>query len=204
LISTVLKELEQKRVEATISQGLLASARGTSQSSMARVLTNQRADIGLIELSEVASVLGMELFVRVYPIGDPVRDKGQLAAGRRFDACLSGRWLVMDEAPVAGPGDERSWDKSLRLKDAQPTHVVGVDIESRVHDIQAIVRRTRLRERDGRADAILIVLSDTAHNRRIVDDLRHSLGESYATPPRVIMRALREGSQLLGSGVVLI
>jgi hypothetical protein len=73
-----------------------------------------------------------------------------------------------------------------------------------VWDLQAIVRRTRLRERDGQVDHILIVLADTAHNRRLIDDLRAALGPAYATPPRAILRALRAGRQLIGSGVVLL
>ena len=43
-----------------------------------------------------------------------------------------------------------------------------------------LTRRTRGRERDGQVDAILIVLSDSATNRRLVDELRASLGPAYA------------------------
>ena len=101
------------------------------------------------------------------------------------------------------PGDLRAWDKLLRLGGA-PRHLVGVDLETRIRDIQALVRRTRLRERDGGVDAILIVLSDSAINRRLVGQLREALGTDYATAPRAILRALREGSALPGSGVILI
>ena len=92
----------------------------------------------------------------------------------------------------------------LRLKDVTPRHLVGVDIETRIRDIQELVRRTRLRERDGETDAILIVLSDSAVNRRLVDQLRDALGPGYATSPRLILRALRAGERLPGSGVILV
>lgn len=81
---------------------------------------------------------------------------------------------------------------------------MGVDIEARIRDVQALVRRTRLRERDGGVDQILIVLSDSATNRRLVDELRAALGPSYATSPRAILKALREGRPLPGSGVLLV
>jgi hypothetical protein len=117
---------------------------------------------------------------------------------------LDDAWSISDEAPMPIIGDQRAWDKLLRLRHSQPPYLVGVDIETRVRDIQALTRRTRLRERDGGVDEILIVLSDSAHNRRLVDDLRQSLGAAYATSPRAILRALRSGERLVGSGVVLI
>jgi hypothetical protein len=137
-------------------------------------------------------------------MGDPVRDKAQLAIGRRFDALLASAWRVTDETPLLGVGDRRSWDKLLRLTTGPRRHLVGVDIESRIRDIQALVRRTRERERDGHADSILIVLSDSATNRRLAPDLRASLGPNYAASPRAVLRALRVGEPLPGSGVVLV
>lgn len=149
-------------------------------------------------------MLGYEVSVGLHPVGDPVRDKGQLACGRRFNAVLSDRWRVTDETLLPGAGEQRAWDKLLRLLDATPRHLVGVDIESRVRDVQALVRRTRGRERDGQVDHILVVLADTAHNRRMVHELRTSLGPEYASGPRRIMAALRKGEPLPGSGVVLL
>jgi hypothetical protein len=83
-------------------------------------------------------------------------------------------------------------------------HLVGADIESRIYDIQELVRRTRLRERDGGVDEILIVLSDSATNRRLADQLRDALGPRYSISNRALRSALRLGEPLPGSGVVLI
>lgn len=149
-------------------------------------------------------MLGYELSVRLYPIGDPVRDKGQLAVGKRFAAGLSASWQVTDETLLPGEGERRAWDKLLRLTASTPPYLVGVDIETRVTDVQALVRRTRGRERDGQVSAILIVLADTATNRRLIDELRHGLGPAYQTRPRETLVALREGRPLPGSGVVLV
>lgn len=149
-------------------------------------------------------MLGYELSVGLHPFGDPVRDKAQLAIAGRFQASLSDAWRVTDEALLPGAGESRAWDKLLRLAGATPSHLVGVDIESRIWDVQALVRRTRARERDGGVDAILIVLSDSATNRRVVHVLRQALGPPYQTPPRALLAALRVGQPLPGSGVVLL
>lgn len=204
LIARSLTELRQTRVGAGVSQEQLASDLGISQGAYSRIETGRLGDVGVIAISQIASVLGYEVSVGLHPIGDPVRDKGQLACGRRFGALLSDRWRVTDETLLPGAGEQRAWDKLLRLTDAAPRYQVGADIESRVWDIQAIVRRTRARERDGQVDHILIVLADSAHNRRIADELRRALGADYATGSRRIMAALHKGERLSGSGVVLV
>jgi transcriptional regulator with XRE-family HTH domain len=204
LLARSVAEVRNARLVAGLSLDQLARELEWSATAVGRLESGQREDIGIVALSEIASVLGYEVSVGLHPIGDPVRDKGQLACGRRFDAVLSERWRVTDETLLPGAGEQRSWDKLLRLTDATPRYLVGTDIESRVWDVQAIVRRTRARERDGQVDHILIVLADTAHNRRIVDELRASLGPDYATSARCLVRALRVGMRLAGSGVVLV
>lgn len=189
---------------AALSLDQLARELGWSATAVGRFDSGKREDVGIVELSEIASVLGYEVSVGLHPVGDPVRDKGQLACGQRFNALLSDKWRVTDETLLPGAGEQRAWDKLLRLVDATPRCLVGVDIESRVWDVQALVRRTRGRERDGQVDHILIVLADTAHNRRVAEELRASLGPDYAAGARRIMAALRRGEPLSGSGVVLL
>ncbi len=204
LVARALTELENAREGAGLSQANLAHALGWSSSALARFLANELDDVGVTRLSEMASVLGLEVSLGLHPIGDPVRDKGQLAIGRRFQAILSSKWRVTDETLLPGAGELRAWDKLLRLISASPPYLVGVDIESRIHDVQAIVRRTRLRERDGQVDAIVLVLGDSATNRRVIDELRAGLGADYASSARAALRALRSGKRLVGGGVVLI
>lgn len=204
LTRRVVLELRDARVAAGVSQRTLANELGVSQATVWRTEDSDSPDVTLMRLSEMASVLGYELSVGLHPIGDPVRDKAQLAIGRRFQALVSDAWRVTDETLLPGAGERRAWDKLLRLVGAGKRHLVGVDIESRVWDVQALVRRTRARERDGGVDAILIVLSDSATNRRIVETLRQALGAPYQTSPRALLTALRKGEPLRASGVILI
>lgn len=204
LVGRALDELRNSRAEAGLSQEQLAAALGWSSSGVRRMLGGKLDDLGVIGLSEVASVLGYEISLGLHPVGDPLRDKGQLAVGKRFDAMLSSAWRVTDETLLPGAGELRAWDKLLRMVGASPRYLVGVDIETRIRDVQALTRRTRARERDGMVDAILIVLSDSATNRRLVQELRSSLGPAYATSPRQILGALRSGERLVGSGVILV
>lgn len=98
------------------------------------------------------------------------------------------------------PSDgQRSWGVLLRLA----TLLVGVELVTRVRDVQALVRLIRLRERDGGVDHVLLVLSDSAHNRAILGQLTDALGPRFLTPPREILDALRAGRPVPGSGVLL-
>ncbi len=180
----------------------MAAELGCSASQLWRLEAGEVAAVTLTRLAEMASVLGYEISLGLHPIGDPIRDKGQQALARRFDAIPSETWQSTSETLLPLPGDRRAWDKLLQLIGTD--YRVGVDLETRIRDIQELTRRTRLRERDGAVDAILIVLSDSATNRRLVDELRATLGREYATAPRSILAALRGGRRLIGSGVDLV
>jgi hypothetical protein len=106
----------------------------------------------------------------------------------------------MAEVLLPNPGDRRSWDLLLRLEAQR----VGAELETRVRDVQRLVRHTRERERDGGVDHVLLVLSASAHKRRMLPKLLEALGREFATRPRLILRALREGRPVPGSGVILL
>ena len=82
--------------------------------------------------------------------------------------------------------------------------VIGVEAETRVRDGQFVVRRMRERERDGGVDEILLVLAESAVNRRLLPQLLEALGPRFATSPRILMRALAAGEPIAGSGVILL
>ena len=108
--------------------------------------------------------------------------------------------MVTLEAPFPNVGDLRTWDLLLRPAGQR----VGVEAETRIRDIQALARRIHQRERDGGTDVILLVLSESIVNRRLVAELRQSLDPRFATSPRRLMAALRAGTELPGPGVVLL
>jgi transcriptional regulator with XRE-family HTH domain len=201
LTTRTLRELREGRLERGLSQREVSAALGCTQAGYAKFEAGMTAP-SVVRLSEVASVLGFEISLGLHPLGDPIRDKGQQALAKRLRAVLGSGWRVAgQEAALAISGDLRGWDVDLRHASGQ---FVGIDCETRIRDVQALVRRTHLRERDGGADQILLVLSDSGHNRRLADDLREALGEPYRTSARVILAALREGRPLPGSGVVLV
>jgi len=183
-----------------VSQRAVGLQVGCSQSEINRIERRGYLSVPLPRLCEIAAVLGLELSAGLHPAGEPIRDRGHPALLGRFAGLVSAPWVLRREVPILMPGDYRSWDAVLRLRDVR----VGVEAETRIHDLQALMRKLRGRERDGGVDHILVVLSDTAHNRRLVGQLRDALGDRYATPARPVLSALRSGRPVPGSAVILI
>jgi transcriptional regulator with XRE-family HTH domain len=200
-VRRLVAELSEARKTAGLSQESLASAIERSQSDLSRLERLVDADrVSFVEIAEAASLLGLELSAGLHLVGDPIRDKGHQALIKRFRALLSSAFRVFAEALLPLAGERRSWDLLLRLTD----QVIGVEVETRIRDMQALVRRMHQRERDGGADEILLVLAATKTNRMLMSELVTALGPNFATPSRVILRALRNGERLPGSGVILL
>ena len=66
----------------------MAREMGISQSQLWRIEAEE-LDVTVVRLSEMASVLGLELSIGLHELGDPIRDKGQQAVGNRFEALLA-------------------------------------------------------------------------------------------------------------------
>ena len=154
----------------------------------------------IVDITAAGSVLGLQLGAGLHLYGEPIRDKGHQALIVRFRALLSAAFKVMAEAPLPLRGDPRSWDLLLRLVG----QVIGVEAETRIRDIQRLVRHVHQRERDGGVDEIVLVLAATRTNRELLGELLTALGPRYGTPPRALLRALRAGQPLPGSGVILV
>jgi transcriptional regulator with XRE-family HTH domain len=204
LVARAVRELQIAREDSNVSLAQLASETGSSASALSRLERLELEDVGVVRLSEIASALGYEISLGLHPVGDPLRDRAQLAIGRRFDAVLGPAWKVLNEVLLSEPGDRRSWDKVVQLVGPEPPYAIGADIESRIRDVQALVRRTRERESDRRVQAILLVLADSTTNRRLIGQLVENLGDAYRSPMRELRQSLKRGEPLPGSGVILV
>ncbi len=127
-----------------------------------------------------------------------LRDGGQQALISRFAGNLSINYVQNREVPFPNVHDLRSWDMVLRLGD----YLIGVEAETRVRDIQELVRRVRQRERYTRASTkSSSVLSDSAHNRALAGQLREALGQEYGIAPATLLNsaAVRPAPTGIGS-----
>lgn len=129
-------------------------------------------------LARACAVVGLELAVKAYRGGDPIRDAAHVALLRDFQAALhpSVQWATEVPLPVAG--DQRAWDGLIH---GTGWHY-GVEAETAPRDGQATLRRLALKERDGQVDGDLLVVRDTHQSRAFLREI----GElDSAPPPRV-------------------
>jgi len=197
-VRTLVSELRQERQTANLSQRTVAAELGWQQSALNRLERFGFQNVPLVRLVEIASVLGLDVSVRLHRMGDPIHDNASQALVSRFIRVVSSSYRVTREALLPS-GGQRSWDVLLRLGAV----LVGVESVTRVRDMQALVRLIRLRERDGGVDHVLLVLSNSAHNRAMLGQLLDALGPRFRTQPRSILDAQRDGLPVPGSGVLL-
>jgi hypothetical protein len=78
-----------------------------------------------------------------------------------------------------------------------------VDAETRLRDIQALQRRTALKQRDTATTRAILLVADTRANRSILASLAAPLIPD-AVPGKALLEALVAGRDPGGSGVILL
>jgi hypothetical protein len=109
------------------------------------------------------------------------------------------------EAPVvematAGRHDLRAWDALIM----GPGWSVAVEAETRVRDVQALLRRIELKVRDGLVGGVLIVLNDTEHHRRLLREPTNLLRQQFPGSARGVLGALARGERPPLRSVILL
>src|SRR5262245_65887560 len=84
LVAHCIAEIRTARRNAGLSQEDASSAAGLSRARFGRIERGEDGQASIDELARIASALGLELSVRLFPAGDPVRDAGPRAGLERF------------------------------------------------------------------------------------------------------------------------
>jgi transcriptional regulator with XRE-family HTH domain len=193
------RELREARHAANLSQAAVGRAAGLSHPVISRIERGTEPNVTLRRLCEVASVLGLRLSARLYPVGNPIRDAGQIALLERLRARLHGSLTWRTEVALPIAGDLRAWDASIGGMD----WVAFVDAETRIRDVQALERRTSLKRRDTGTDRVILLIANTRANRAVMGLVGSPL-IADALDGRGILAALTAGRDPGGSGVVLL
>jgi transcriptional regulator with XRE-family HTH domain len=192
------RELRDARLAAGLSQRRVAHAAGLSQPRVSRIEQAVDTPARVDELAMMCAALGMRLSVKAYPEGQPVRDAAQLRLLERFRARLGSRFRWLSEAPIGGFGDLRAWD--IRLDGSGS---IGIDAETRLHDIQALQRRCETKWRDSGVDRIVLLVARTHHNGAVLRTHRDALASTFPADTSETMAALRRGRLPDRNGIVV-
>jgi transcriptional regulator with XRE-family HTH domain len=198
LITQLGREINVARVTRGLSQIAVARSAGLTQSQVSRIERGLYPSVRVEALARLATSVGLELSVRLYPAGQPLRDRAHVALLERFRRAVSSSWSWATEVPLPIPGDKRAWDRVLRGAGV----VIGVEGETRPTDAQELARRLTLKKRDGGVDRLILVLADTHWCRRLIR--LNDLDGTFPVPGKVALKALAEGRDPGGDAIVLI
>lgn len=195
----ISEELVTARIAGGISIREVARRLGVGQGRIERVERGDPASMTLDLTARYAAIVGHQLAASVYPYGDPVRDRAQLALIGRLRARLSPAVAVRTEVVVPMAGDPRSADAML---DGVGWDAV-VEAESRIGDIQLVERKGRAKQRDLGALRFILLVADTAHNRQIIR-VHPELRAGFPVDTRMCLRRLADGHDPGGDCLVII
>lgn len=193
-------ELRRAREEHGLSQSAVGRAAGISSSQVSRIERGQTKCLSIRQIARLLAVVGLELSVRAYPAGQPIRDAAHRALLERLRARVSPAIAWRFEVPLGRTGDQRAWDAVLLIGSSQ----IAVEAETRPRDVQALQRRISLKRRDDPGIAsVVLLLADTRYNRSLFREYGEAFLADLPLAATEIMAALKVGRDPGGSGIVL-
>jgi hypothetical protein len=171
-----------------------------SRSQLGRIERGELVRLTFEQACRAAGAVGLDLSVRTFPDGDPVRDAGQLRLLERFRSLLPVGATWRTEVPLPIPGDRRAWDATLQLLGRK----AGCEAETKALDMQALERRLALKLRDGEVDVLIVIVADTPANRTALALHREELRALLPLDTREILGSLRRGRLPGASGLVVL
>jgi transcriptional regulator with XRE-family HTH domain len=187
------------RLTAGLSQRQVGRMVGVSHTVIGRIERGEQRTLSIESAAKVASVLGLALSVGLYPAGPPVRDRAHLALIERLRVRVSPDLRWRTEVPVPIAGDLRSADIVIN---GRSFGILG-EAETRLYDVQALERRIGAKQRDLALERVVLLLADTATNRRVVASLPE-LARRFPVSARACLRALAEGRDPGGDAIVFL
>jgi len=193
------EEIRLARTTANVGQRDAAAAAGMSHAQFGRIERGLIGSLSFDQACRAGFAVGLRFGGRMYSDGDPARDRASLRLLERWVALLPSLARVDREVPMAIPGDRRAWDVLVTLDGRR----AGCEGETLLSDAQALTRKLALKLRDGGADVLVLIVSDTAHNRAFLDLHREALRPLLPRDGSEIRRALRLARLPSASGLIL-
>jgi transcriptional regulator with XRE-family HTH domain len=192
-------ELRTARRIAGLTQEQVGGRVRVSHAEICRIELGRAPWVTIQTLCRIGAVVGLELSIRFYPGPSPVRDVRSAEIMAEFARHLAPPLVLRTEVPLPIPGDQRAWDGMIVGTTAKRA---GVEVETEVHDAQALERRIALKQRDGETPVVILVLADTRRNRAAVRAGWGTLGPRFPARGAEILVALGAGQVPVESGIV--
>jgi len=188
------------RLASGRSQQDVALASKISQSQLARIEHGQNRTVAVEVLTIVAAVVGLDVRLLTYPGGRILRDAGQTRVLRSFRDRLGDQWIWRYEVRVGTTG-QRAWDAQARH--ARTGFAFVVEAETRINDVQALLRRVALK-REVTGVRVILLVAGTHHNRAAIEEAAPFLKAEFPCGVRRCLAALGAGTDPGADAMVIV
>lgn len=197
----VSRDIRLARTTSGVSQDDAGASVGMSGSQFGRIERAELRAVTLEQLCRASAAVGLRLYARAYPDGDPVRDAAHVRLLERFRSRLPNAHAWRTEVPLHGRVDARTWDATLDSAGERD----AVEAETRIVDGQATWRRVALKLRDDPTIGhVILLVADTPANRRAIDEIRELLRPDLPLDTRTVLLAVSHGRCPGASGIVFL
>lgn len=199
-LATIGQEFREARLAAGLTQRHVADIVGISHTELSRIERGLALWVPFETLAVIAAVLGLDLPLRAFSAGGPIRDRAQLELLAKFRAVLPTDLTWRTEVPLRIERDLRAWDAVVG---GHGWHV-PIDAETRLRDVQAVSRKVALKRRDDGAEIMILLVADTRHNRQILRLAKPDLVAEFPVTGRAMLAALSSRERPIWSAIVVL
>jgi len=196
----VAREIDDSIRNLGLTYSAVGADVGLSGSQVSRIARGQSPDLSIAQATTLLASVGLDLSLRTFPAGRPLRDQAHLDLLERLRIRLHPSLTWRTEVPVAVAPDLRAWDAVIGGDSWQD----GVEAEVRLRDAQALERRVALKQRDGAVDAVVLLVWDTRHNRDALDAIGAGLQAAFPLAGRAALERLAAGKNPGGNALILL
>lgn len=199
LVARTANELLTARRAAALSQRELGRQIRVSHAKIGKAERGEPDQLTIELAARMAAALGLQLSVTLHPDGNPVRDAAHVALLERFRARLAPGLRWRTEVPIPIEGDRRSADAII---DGSGVAAM-VEAETHIDDVQALERRISAKQRDLGIGRVILLVSDTRHNRFVVAN-NPPICARFPISTRGCLAALGRGADPGGDSLVFL
>jgi transcriptional regulator with XRE-family HTH domain len=192
-------DLTNARLAAGLSVREVARIVGVSAGGIERAEPGDPSALTIDLAARIAAAVGLQLGASLFPFGDPVRDRAQRVLLARFRPRLDASLGWRTEVPMPIRGDLRAGDGVID----GAFGTILVEAETRLTDLQAAERKAQLKKRDLGSDRLILLVSDTPTNRRVVA-LHPELRDRFPIGTRRCLAALGRAQDPGGDCLVIL
>ena len=194
LLAQLGQDIRDARLMTGTGQAAVARAARVSTSTISRIESAKLEHLSVREAIVVADAVGLDLSIKSYPGRRATRDQAHAKRLTSFLAHVASPLRFATEVALPhrdGVFEQRAWDAMLFSDDGH----TGVELEQRLHDVQAQTRRIMLKWRDSGADRLLLLIANTSHNRAVLETFPEYFVELPALAADDVMAAISRGER---------